>query len=253
MKFQVIAQTDVGTKKTVNQDSVLIKHVESSAGEILMAFICDGMGGLEKGELASATVIRAFNTWFDKELPRELPDLNFDRIEKKWSCLLKNLNKIIFDFGNKNGVRLGTTATGILMDAHQYIILHVGDTRVYQINSCLEILTEDQTVVAQEVKKGTMTLKQAETDARRNVLMQCIGAFHTVTPVLLRGTIQQGVYMLCSDGFRHEITETEIYSAFLSERLNDKQIMYENTRQLIELVKKRGERDNISVIVVKAE
>lgn len=60
MHFTVAAETDVGTTKEINQDSILVRHGKYSEGEVLMAVICDGMGGLDKGELASATVIRAF-------------------------------------------------------------------------------------------------------------------------------------------------------------------------------------------------
>lgn len=72
MRFIATADTDIGNTKSTNQDSVLIEHASTPAGEVLMTVICDGMGGLSKGELASATVIRAFKAWFDKILPFEL-------------------------------------------------------------------------------------------------------------------------------------------------------------------------------------
>ena len=68
MHYIAIGDTDKGIIKKTNQDSLLIKHGKSEKGEILLAIICDGMGGLEKGELASATVIREFTNWFDNNL-----------------------------------------------------------------------------------------------------------------------------------------------------------------------------------------
>ena len=76
MKYTVVAETDVGIRKQVNQDSILVKHADSKMGEMILAVVCDGMGGLDKGELASATVIRKFAKWFEQELPLELVDLN---------------------------------------------------------------------------------------------------------------------------------------------------------------------------------
>lgn len=76
MKYIAIAETDVGIAKDTNQDSILIKHADSQVGELVLAVICDGMGGLAKGELASATVIREFSRWFDEELPFELTNLD---------------------------------------------------------------------------------------------------------------------------------------------------------------------------------
>lgn len=61
MHYTATADTDVGIAKANNQDSILIKHASTDIGEVLMAIVCDGMGGLAKGELASATVIRAYH------------------------------------------------------------------------------------------------------------------------------------------------------------------------------------------------
>ena len=80
MHYLAIADTDIGNVKQTNQDSVLIKHGETEKGEILLAVICDGMGGLEKGELASATVIRTFSKWFDEELPHYIKRFEFENI-----------------------------------------------------------------------------------------------------------------------------------------------------------------------------
>ena len=69
MKYLVTADTDIGITKKTNQDSLLIKHGSYEDGELLLAVVCDGMGGLAKGEVASASVITAFAKWFDNELP----------------------------------------------------------------------------------------------------------------------------------------------------------------------------------------
>ena len=58
MHYRVTADTDIGTVKATNQDSICVFHADSVRGEIVMAIVCDGMGGLAKGELASATVIQ---------------------------------------------------------------------------------------------------------------------------------------------------------------------------------------------------
>ena len=91
MRFAATADTDIGISKNTNQDSVLIKHGSYDGGEVLLAVICDGMGGLARGELASATVIRAFAKWFDEELPYELENVDLKVIGGKWSLMLKDL------------------------------------------------------------------------------------------------------------------------------------------------------------------
>ena len=58
MRYVAIAESDIGIARDINQDSVLIKHATYGSNEVLMAIVCDGMGGLSRGEIASATVIR---------------------------------------------------------------------------------------------------------------------------------------------------------------------------------------------------
>jgi serine/threonine protein phosphatase PrpC len=253
MQFTVTADSDIGNVKDTNQDSILVKHARWAKGELMMAIVCDGLGGLAKGELASATVIRTFAEWFDKELAYELenPDLNI--IGHKWSQMLKDLNIKILEYGRANGFALGTTFTGMLCIEDSYVIVHVGDTRVYHLSSGIRQLTSDHTFIAREIRSGTMTVKQAMTDNRRNMLLQCVGASELLEPDVMVGRLEKGAYMLCSDGFRHEISVREIYKFLNPNNLIDKKVMKSKIRYLIELVKQRNEKDNISVILVKAE
>jgi serine/threonine protein phosphatase PrpC len=254
MRFLATADTDIGISKSTNQDSLLIKHASADGQEILMAVVCDGMGGLSKGELASATVIRAFSKWFDDELPFELENIDMQIIGAKWSLLLKELNSKILEYSQNNSIEsMGTTFSGVLFANDQYVIVHVGDSRVYYIGSSLNQLTTDQTFVARELSRGTLTLEQAKTDKRRNLLLQCVGASKTVEPQVICGKTERGAYMLCSDGFRHEILETEMYESLNPVNLMNKNAMHSNAKYLIEQVKNRNEKDNISVILVKAE
>lgn len=251
MKYSFIADTDVGISRTTNQDSVLVKHASYNKEEVLMAIVCDGMGGLSKGELASATVIREFSKWFDALLPYELENLDMNVVGGKWSAMLKNLNSKILEYSKKNNSSMGTTFSGILFAEDKYLIVHVGDSRVYQIGATMNQLTTDQTFVAREISRGTMTIEQAKSDKRRNLLLQCIGASTTVEPQVLIGNVEKGAYLICSDGFRHEITENEMFESLNPVNLMNEKSMLNNTRYLIDLVKRRNEKDNISAVVVK--
>ena len=254
MRFIATADTDIGISKDTNQDSVLIKHARVEGEEVLLAVVCDGMGGLAKGELASATVIRTFSKWFDEELPYELENVDMQVIGAKWSLLLKELNARILEYSKNNGIEgVGTTFSGILFVGDRYVIGHVGDTRIYHIGASLTQLTTDQTFVAREISRGTMTAEQAKTDKRRNLLLQCIGASKVVEPQIICGNTEKGAYMLCSDGFRHEITEQEIYESLNPINLMNKDAIHNNAKYLIEQVKSREEKDNITVLLVKTE
>lgn len=253
--YTAIADTDIGIIKQTNQDSILIKHGRYKNKEILMTIVCDGMGGLDKGEVASATVVKAFSRWFDEELPYELEHEypNMKIIGAKWELFLKELNVNIRQYSRTIKITMGTTFTGVLFVNDQFMVAHVGDTRLYKIDQTLKQLTEDHTFIAREIKAGRMTEAQARNDKRRNMLLQCIGASDKVTPQVFCGAVTKGAYMICSDGFRHEISNQEIYESLNPVNLLNKDSMHSNIRYLIEQVKRRNERDNISVILIKAE
>lgn len=253
MHYSAAASTDIGIVKETNQDSVCLLHAASSLGEIVMAIVCDGMGGLSKGELASATVIRAFDEWFQNELTKELVSLDMSVIASKWDLILKSLNGKIMEYGKQQNVSLGTTFTGMLIIDNNYLIVHIGDSRAYYIGSDLKQLTKDHTFIAREIEAGRMTPEEAAVDERRNVLLQCVGASKTINSQLLIGKVIPGTYLLCSDGFRHKITEQEMVGAFHKDQLVNSDVITARADTVIEGVKHRGEKDNISVIVIKAE
>lgn len=254
MVFLDAVETDVGIAKTTNQDSACITVAQTPYGQIAMAMICDGMGGLEKGELASATVIRAFLDWFFQELPDQMADFRWDAVQTAWTHQIKTLNRTISDYGKFYGFSLGTTVTAMLLFQDTYMIAHVGDSRAYALQTNILQLTEDHSVVGREVRRGTMTAQQAERDPRRNVLLQCVGASKTVSPQVLQGQIQAGTnYLLCSDGFRHVISPEELLEQLGPTAVCSPEQMRAGLRRLINLAMSRGEKDNISALLIRAE
>ncbi len=251
MRYVTVTESNIGIEKRTNQDSVLVKHAIYGNEEIVMAIVCDGMGGLSKGELASATVVREFDDWFTKELHRELKVFDADIVGNKWILLLKRLNVRIQEYGKEHGEKLGTTFTGVLFVNNQLVAVHVGDTRLYYIDNLVEQMTEDHTFVAREVLSGRLTLEQARTDKRRHTLLQCVGASKMIEPQIICEEVKQGIYMLCSDGFRNRLTEKEVLDMFGERKMEDENQIKSYIRQLVELTRKRGEKDDISVILIK--
>lgn len=253
MNYLLASATDIGTRKETNQDSVLIKRAIYGDNQIVLAVMCDGMGGLEKGEVASASLIKAFARWFDQELPGILSShARESLLVGSWDDLIKEMNYKIGDYGKERRIRLGTTVTAMLFLEQDYYIAHVGDGRVYELSNRIMQLTKDQTLVQKEVDEGLLSPEEIENDPRRSVLLQCVGSSDILYPAYLKGTIGKDVvYLLCCDGFRHVISPAEIFNALSTENMTDEQQMEKNIRQVIELVKDRGEQDNISAIVIR--
>ncbi len=253
MNFIISANTDVGITKDTNQDSLTSMVINTPQGRMAFCVLCDGMGGLDKGEVASASVITAFRNWALNDLSQlcELP-LEDATIRSQWEAIIDQQNNAIKAYGVRQGVRLGTTVVAMLLTQSRYYILNVGDSRAYELTTCVRQITNDQTFVAREVAQGHMTPEEAETDSRRSVLLQCVGASDEVYPDMFFGDVaHNAIYMLCSDGFRHEITAEEIYEKLQPGVLFDDYTMQQNTISLIELNKQRQERDNISVSLVR--
>lgn len=254
MNFIISANTDVGLVKETNQDALSVLSLSTPIGPMAFAILCDGMGGLSKGEVASGTVVNAFRNWAETVLPTLCSSVPEDHvIRQQWVDLIREQNDKIKQYGDNAGVRLGTTAVIMLLTQTRYYILNVGDSRAYEIDDhSIRQITNDHTFVAMEVALGHMTEEEARVDPRRNVLIQTVGSTEAVSPEMFFGDVRQdAVYMLCSDGFRHEISEQEINRDFAPSALSSFEDMKSAGEALIGLNKERMERDNISVVLVR--
>lgn len=254
MKYLIAAHSDIGIKKKTNQDSLFIKVAETEYGDACFAVLCDGMGGLAKGELASATVIRHFSKWFEEEFPGILyRGINPVVLKKTWENLIYEVNYKIGYYSEKHNAQMGSTVVALLIVGEMYYIMNVGDSRAYLVTAeQLMQLTRDQTFIQKEMDEGRMTYEEARRDPRRNVLLQCVGASSVIEPDFYLGPIQEkSVFVLCSDGFRHVLGEPEIHEKFNPLVLSDENVMRQNAVFLTDLNKFRKEEDNISVALIK--
>ena len=94
MNFLTAVLTDVGIRKKTNQDSILLETAATDYGQVLLGVICDGMGGLEKGEVASAILVKAFSDWFHREFPRILySGIEANVVRQSWTDLILEQNQ----------------------------------------------------------------------------------------------------------------------------------------------------------------
>lgn len=225
-------------------------RAESSMESIAFAVACDGMGGLQKGELASAEMIFAFEKWFDERICHYLTN-GFDGLFEEWDALIQATGKRIYDYGRKEEIRLGTTVSAFLAVGDRYFMAHVGDTRIYQISDSLYLLTHDHTFVQQEIDANRMTEEEAKTHPKRNALLQCVGASQTVVPDFGSGELSGNEsILLCSDGFRHTLTLQELYEWFYPNSNLSHEERQAALFSAINTNKERKESDNISAILL---
>jgi serine/threonine protein phosphatase PrpC len=211
MHFISAVHTDKGIKKEVNQDAMLLKIANTEKGRVAFGVICDGMGGLEQGEVASGALVRSMANWFDRRLPDFLRQgLTVELLRREWSAIVGERNARIQAYGQNRGIQLGTTMVALLLVEGTYYIVNVGDSRVYLLcqQNQIRCLTRDQTVIQRDLDAGRITYEEAINSPQRNVLLQCIGASPTVIPDYYTGEFQEDtMFLLCSDGFRHMVSE----------------------------------------------
>lgn len=244
MKYITAIFSEKGKRKQINQDAVLLLKSKGIIEEVL-AVVCDGMGGLEQSELASREVIKAFSYWFHFVYPKlegEQEDFE-DLLYEAWETLLQKTHQTIYMYGREKHIQLGTTITAMLFKDKKYYIAHVGDSRSYQVKKSVQRLTQDQTLADFE-----------RTDSARSahVLIQGLGASNVIKPVYLSGGVEEGaVYLLCSDGLGNKIKDEEFLDYLDEEEKWDEKALEKAGRELIKEARRRGERDDISIILLR--
>ena len=244
--------TDRGNVKKINQDSAIYKEAETGTRSLILAAVCDGMGGLQNGEVASGEMITALSGWFSYQLPLLLERGITDyALIESLNMLVTDEDERITEYGEEHG-ECGTTLAAVTACSGKYLCINVGDSRVYRITEGRIIqLTHDQTVVQQLIDQGRITAKQAEVHPDRNVLLQCIGAGGDVVPEYSTGEYKEGdMFLVCSDGFRHRLVEEEMMRLFGAGTDTEKKLMAAAERA-VEVNMQRKERDNITVVAVR--
>ena len=257
MELLISCVTDVGTIRPNNQDSFSAKVMSIKGAEAALLVLCDGMGGYEKGEVASASVVGSFDDWFENRFPSLYENgIRDDVIRNEWTGLINNANEGIKDFATKEGLKMGTTVVAVLILKNRFYEVNVGDSRAYHVGDTVKQISKDHSLVAREVELGNITEVEAETDTRKNVLLQCIGASSCVKPDFQFGTLEGAhSFVLCSDGFWHFTSLQEIQNNLSPNLFTTEEEMEATLKQMVEIVKARGETDNITVAagVVKTD
>lgn len=268
MKYQAITYTDRGTRKEVNQDAVGCHVLEWDGHAAAIGIVCDGVGGLSCGEAASQDTVRVLLEWFqyefrqlvyqaENEEAEEDIGTETEDIPRLASIVFMRLNRVIddqnaklFQYAMGRRMEMGTTLTAVLVYGEIYMICQIGDSRAYEMsNAGLVQLTEDQSLVQQEVKWGYLTQEEAKSDKRRNVILQSIGSADSIKPVFQWGNMKEDMtFLLSSDGFIHQLREEEIYECLQS---SDKSGQWKlRLQELGKRAMQRGEKDNLSAVLL---
>lgn len=238
LKFDIVAESDVGCVRTNNEDS----FGYDLAARIFV--VCDGMGGLAAGETASATAVKELVEHFAQETAADAP------VEERLQQSILHANQQVYRMAQANQELrgMGTTLVSACVEGRRIVIGNVGDSRAYFLRNgvCAQI-TNDHSFVGEQVRSGSMNEEEAEASPYRSIITRAVGTSETVEPDIFQGVIEKGdILLLTTDGLTRYADGKSIAAAILgSASLN------ESCRSLIGIAKRQGAVDNVTCLLVQ--
>jgi protein phosphatase len=248
LKIAVGAATDVGGRSD-NEDTVLVTELPAGDGPdagpagVLMA-VADGMGGHQRGEVASQLAMETVQS------------VLLDAPTSDTALLLKQAfrraNERIYQDGSRNGDAnmMGTTLVAAVIRGKYATIANVGDSRAYLVRANrLTQITQDHSLVAEQVSQGTITPTEARDSPHRNILTHALGHREKLDPkmpnIFELVMLAEDRLLLCSDGF-YDVVADEDFVSILLENEPESAV-----RRLVDVAKSRRTTDNVSAVVAR--
>lgn len=228
--------TDVGLVREDNEDS---HYVDEELGLLIVA---DGIGGHQAGEVASQMAVEIIPLMLKMVLEKK------DQIQKHILEAMYKANEEILAAADDPSLKgMGTTVVLALCKGDEIYIAHVGDSRAYLVRqNKMEQVTEDHSVVCQLLKAGKITREEARNHHLGHIITQAIGSQSYISPDINSFTWSEGDYLLlCSDGLTDLVEDEKIEGIILMEDGD----LDAKCGRLVELAKRQGGKDNITVIL----
>ncbi|MBI3934383.1 MAG: Stp1/IreP family PP2C-type Ser/Thr phosphatase [Acidobacteria bacterium] len=251
MEIAFGVRSDVGLVRTNNEDHFAVDP------DLNLFILCDGMGGQAAGEVASrmgAELILEHCRQTGPDPRKALEGPYHEEFSAQTNRLLSGIrvsNKAIFDAAGEsssgtNG--MGSTVVAVQISGNVMSVAHVGDSRVYLFrNGQLRQLTEDHSLVREQVRQGLITAEEAEQSELANVILRALGAEPTVVADLDEVWVgAKDQILLCSDGLTRMVPDAEIATV-----LTTAQTPQEAADRLVELANEHGGEDNTTVLVAR--
>jgi protein phosphatase len=240
LQILVSALSDIGCVRTNNEDAF---GYDESLGIFV---VCDGMGGMASGEVASSHAVAAIVDSFAATAASGAP------ISTRLLLAINAANTDVWENGQIPENRgMGTTAVATALDGNKLIVGNVGDSRAYiiQDGQCVQ-LTVDHSYINELIRNGTLTIENAHTADLRgmeSVITRAVGVAAQVQPDFFSVDLKPGTaVLLVTDGLTRYFAQEEIASVLASSTFESACF------NLIDLAKRRGGQDNITCILLLA-
>ncbi len=234
--------TDVGRVRGHNEDTC------AADPTIGVFVVCDGMGGAAGGEIASHDAADVFLTTARQ---RQMEGNPCERMDEAMRAANRAVYQRAVSQPRLRG--MGTTMVALELQAAQECacVAHAGDSRCYRLRAgSLERLTQDHSLVEEQVRHGMLTEAQARRSHLRNVITRVVGSHAKVEPEVAMHSVEPGdVFLLCSDGLTRDLTDFDLRSILNRHRHN----LAHAARVLVDAANLLGGGDNITVLLVAVD
>jgi protein phosphatase len=250
--LEIVRLTDVGQRRDHNEDAIAS---DTAMGFVILA---DGMGGYKAGEVASEIAVLSITA----ELKEAMQDLRPGQVDGSLNMqaearliidAVRNANEAIYNVSQTQPqcAGMGTTLVLGLFTNNKLLVGHIGDSRMYRYRQTqLEQITEDHSLLQEQIKSGLITPEQAKYASNKNLVTRALGVDPEVELELHEYDVEaEDIYLLCSDGLS-DLVDDEVIQNTLNMLSSD---LTETAKTLIDMANDRGGKDNISVILVRVK
>ena len=243
--MKVCGKTDVGLRRHENQDTFAVEQGE----KLLIAVVCDGMGGAEGGQIASSLAVKTFM----KEIRALLrADMTAGQLRELASFCVAKANTAVYQRALQEPAfqGMGTTLVSAVAGERDAVICNIGDSRAYLIhNGEMTRITHDHSVVQTLVENGDITAEEARTHPNRNLITRALGPDETTLCDAFDVSFAHGdKILLCTDGLVVTATDEEICRIVCADKRAE-----EKLDDLIALAKAQGAPDNVTAVLIEHE
>jgi serine/threonine protein phosphatase PrpC len=243
LSIQAAGRTDVGCVRTNNED-----HFGYDLERGIFV-VCDGMGGQAAGEVASRTAVETMLAYFR----HELPDSAAGSLEEPANDLaqaVRAANERVWSMAAQNPAfaGMGSTIVALWLNSGHATLAHVGDSRAYLIHEGqMRQLTDDHSLVMEQVRRGLITREQAEHSEIQNIITRALGSRPYVEVDIQDLSPQPGdLLLLASDGLTRRVRDSQLLSAIQHSANLDSAC-----EALIQLARQAGGEDNITCVLIE--
>lgn len=241
LEVQMAGACDPGMARGHNEDAIALR--EDDGCGFYLAIVCDGMGGANAGEVASAAAVEMIGAYIERGFGNERPE---SLLRGAFTEASQHIDEIAR--ANPSSRGMGCTAVVALGIGQELYLANAGDSRAYRRRgSRLEQLSDDHTMVCEMVTMGLLSQRQADEHPYRGRISRCLGhGKNREEPAIRNVELERGDdILLCTDGLSDVVEDDEI------ERILSGNEVRQVTRRLIDAANAEGGPDNISAVVLR--